>query len=133
MLRKLLESLGHTIFFKSIRTQWNKVDLGVMLAGKSDKTQAQFDIVSWKDGIWYFWSVKASECNGNYLGEQKKIDDFKKKYGLPKMMFTLAIWHKPRWRGAGKNKFWQAAHWSFWGDCELKPEEAVKPEEVPPN
>lgn len=70
-----------------------------------------FDVIAVKGTSWKFVSVKHyGSAQTKYPEHQSDIRKFMVDHGLAGMSFELWIWHKPMWRGRGKNKKWNDAH-----------------------
>ncbi len=100
LARLELEKEGWKTLFKSQRIRFGRIDFAEL-----------FDIISVKENTWRFISVKHySSAQTKYPMHQNQIKEFLSKHGLGGMIFELWLWHKPAWRGRGKNKHWQEAH-----------------------
>ncbi len=100
LARLELEKDGWTTLFKSQRIRFGRIDFGEL-----------FDLVAVQGPQWRFISVKHySSAQTKYPAHQEEIRQFIIKHGLIGMNFELWIWHKPAWRGRGKKKHWEEAH-----------------------
>lgn len=103
---KELELEGFKTVFRSYTIRMGPIFRGIDFADS-------FDVIgiNEKTRTWKFVSVKHyGSAKTNYPDEQEKIKLFAIKSGLPGSFFELWIWHKPAWRGRGKNKKWVEAH-----------------------
>jgi hypothetical protein len=103
--QKVLESEGWTVGFKS-----HTIKLGPIFKGYDFFDL--FDVVAVREKEWKLVSVKHySTAQTKYPDHQDKIREFALLHGIfPSMSFELWLWHKPAWRGRGKNKKWIEAH-----------------------
>jgi hypothetical protein len=126
LARDELEKNGHTILFKSQWIRFGHIDFGPHYKNKEIQQVATFDIVSYKDGQLHFFSIKNSET-ANVLKETGRIKTYMNAFPVFSELasqvlhgeridagtchYYLWCWHKPRWRGRGKEKHWEPAHW----------------------
>ena len=56
-------------------------------------------------------SSKHLGAGNYYLSHQKEIILFREQCGKEGESYELWLWDKPRWRGRGKNKYWNKGGW----------------------
>lgn len=104
LAQKELEKEGWRVIFKSMTVKLGPLFKGIDVADL-------FDLIAIKGMLWKFISVKHySSAQTKYPEHQSDIRKFMVDHGVEGMSFELWIWHKPMWRGRGKNKAWQTAH-----------------------
>ena len=104
LAQKLLEKEGWRVIFRSMTVKLGPIFRGIDVADL-------FDLIALKGTEWKFISVKHySSAQSKYPAHQSDIRKFMVDHGLSGMSFELWIWHKPAWRGRGKNKIWDEAH-----------------------
>lgn len=104
LAQKDLEKDGWRVIFKSMTVKLGPMFKGIDVADL-------FDLIAIKGTLWKFVSVKHyGSAQTKYPEHQSEIRKFMVDHGLEGMSFELWIWHKPMWRGRGKNKAWQTAH-----------------------
>ena len=104
LCQKELEREGWRVIFKSMTVKLGPMFRGIDVADI-------FDVIAVKNTQWKFVSVKHySSAQTKYPAHQSELRKFMVDHGLNGMSFELWIWHKPAWRGRGKNKEWINAH-----------------------
>lgn len=104
LAQKELENEGWRVIFKSMTVKLGPMFVGIDIGDL-------FDIIAIKNSFWRFVSVKHySSAQTKYPQHQSEIRKFMVDHGVEGMSFELWIWHKPMWRGRGKNKVWNTAH-----------------------
>lgn len=121
-----LEAQGWTIEFRSQRLRFGRIDLGYHptkqeRAQIKDKTlkltgwkAAMFDVEAIKQGIILRISCKnyGNNTHGSIAQEITNIKDYRMHHFLPPSIGTeLWVWFAPRWRGRGKARNFETAHW----------------------
>jgi hypothetical protein len=96
-----LVSEGYWIVFKSCTVKRGPFFVGLDFADC-------IDVIGVRGYDWIFVSCTYA---GHESDHRKAILEFKTKHYLTGMSFQLWVWHKPRWRGRGKAKHFEQAHW----------------------
>jgi len=111
LCQKELEANGWNVVFRSYTIKMGPIFKGIDFADL-------FDVVAIKDFTWRFISVKndgkmRKEGNAHILD----IKNFREKHMAPAhsscvgFSTELWIWFPPGWKGRGKNKKFEPAHW----------------------
>ena len=99
-IRDKLTKEGWLVVFKSTRTRFGAFDYAGL-----------FDIVAYKGQERIYVSSKHLGAGNYYLSHQKEITLFREECGKEGESYELWLWDKPRWRGRGKNKYWNKGGW----------------------
>lgn len=99
-----LENQNWKIIFKSMTVKLGPIFRGLDVADL-------FDVIAIKENSkrWLFVSVKHGS---SFRKEHEElIKRFKFLNGLEGMEFQVWVWNPPMWRGRGKDKHFEQAHW----------------------